>query len=310
MRYHFYTADVFTERPFGGNQLAVIPDARGLNARQMQQISAEFNYAESTFVFPPQNPAHTRRVRIFTPGVEMPFAGHPTVGTAHVLASIGAIALTGELTRVVFEEGVGPIPVSIRARDGKPVFAQLTAARLPEFGPPAPAPEVIARVLSLNPADVISDGADFPQACSCGVPFLFVPLRNRDAVRRARLNRDAWEQTIASYWAREIFLFSDQVELPGSQVHARMFAPALGIAEDPATGAAASALAGYLGSRDAVRDGTLRWRVEQGFEMGRPSILEVEADKAGGQITAVRVGGASVMMAQGTLDIPIEDESA
>jgi trans-2,3-dihydro-3-hydroxyanthranilate isomerase len=303
MRYRYYTADVFTDQPFGGNPLAVLPDARGLSARQMQRIAAEFNYSESTFVFPPDDPAHTRRVRIFTPGAEMPFAGHPTVGTAHVLASIGEITLTGEVTRVVFEEGVGPVPVSIRARDGKPVFAQLTAARLPEFGPPAPAVEVIARALSLDVADVVMGGADFPQACSCGVPFLFVPLRNRDAVRRARLNRDAWEQTLASYWAREIFLFSYEAELPGSQLHARMFAPALGIAEDPATGSACSALAGYLGTRDAARDGTLRWRVEQGFEMGRPSILEVEADKAGGQITAVHVGGASVMMAEGFIEI-------
>ncbi|MCL4507214.1 MAG: PhzF family phenazine biosynthesis protein [Chloroflexi bacterium] len=305
MRYQYYTADVFTDRPFGGNQLAVFPDARGLNTALMQHIAAEFNYSESTFVFPPQDAQHTRRVRIFTPSAEMPFAGHPTVGTAHVLAAIGEIALNSDVTHIVFEEGVGAVKVAIHARAGKPVFCQLSAAQLPEFGPPAPAVDLIAAALSLNASDILS-GADFPQAVSCGVPFLFVPLRNIDAVRRARINMDRWEKHIALCWARWIYLFSYEVERAGSQVHARMFAPALGIAEDPATGAACTALAGYLGERDATRDGTLRWRVEQGFEMGRHSILEVEADKAGGGITAIRVGGASVMMAQGCLDVPVD----
>ena len=305
MRYRYYTTDVFTDQPFGGNQLAVFPDARGLSAQQMQHIAHEFNFSETTFVLPPQDPAHTRWVRIFTPGAEMPFAGHPTVGTAYVLATIGDVALSGDTTCVVFEEGVGPVPVSIRAQNGRPVFAQLSAARMPEFGPPPPAVGVLAQALSLDESDVLG-GADFPQAISCGVPFLFVPLRSRDAVRRARLNRDAWEKSLATYWAREIFLFSYEVERPGSNLHARMFAPALGIGEDPATGSAATALAGYLGVRDQRRDGTLRWIVEQGFEIGRPSILDVEADKQNGQITAIRVGGAAVMMCEGFMAVPAE----
>src|SRR3954469_22757410 len=131
--YQFYTADVFTDTIFGGNQLGILPDARGLSTEQMAAIAREFNYSESTFVFPPDDPKHTRRVRIFTPGGEIPFAGHPTVGTAHVLAAIGEIALTGNETRIVFEENVGPVPVVIRARDGKPEFAQLSVAKLPEF---------------------------------------------------------------------------------------------------------------------------------------------------------------------------------
>jgi trans-2,3-dihydro-3-hydroxyanthranilate isomerase len=303
LRYRYYTADVFTDQPFGGNQLAVFPDARGLTARQMQRITAEFHFSESTFVFPPQQAEHTRQVRIFTPAAEMPFAGHPTVGTAYVLASIGEIALTGETTHIVFEEGVGPVPVSIRAREGKPVFTQLTAAKLPEVGLSAPSPEVFARVLSLSVDDLLYTDTDFPQALSCGVPFWFVPLRSSDAVRRARPNREAWEKDIAPLWAHEIFLFSYEVERAGSDLHARMFAPLLGIGEDPATGAACTALAGYLGMRNAAREGTLYWRVEQGFEINRHSILEVEADKADGKITAIRVGGASVMMCEGTLDI-------
>jgi trans-2,3-dihydro-3-hydroxyanthranilate isomerase len=306
LRYRYFTADVFTDQPFGGNQLAVFPDARGLSTRQMQRIAAEFNYSESTFVFPPQQAQHTRQVRIFTPGAEMPFAGHPTVGTAHVLASIGEIVLTGETTHIVFEEGVGPVPVSIRVREGKPAFAQLTAARLPEFDSAMPAPEVFARALSLSVDDLLCTETEFPQAISCGVPFWFVPLRDRDAVRRARPNRDAWDKDIMPLWAHEIFLFSYEVERAGSDLHARMFAPALGIGEDPATGSACTALAGYLGVRNATREGTLHWRVEQGFEINRHSILEVEADKAGGQITAIRVGGASVMMCEGTLDVAKE----
>src|SRR5215212_1868365 len=135
MPYRFYTADVFTNRPFGGNPLAVLPAAQGLTPAQMQQIAREFNLSETVFVLPPENPRHTCRLRIFTPGGELPFAGHPTVGAAYVLALIGDIALVGEATPVVFEEGVGPVAVTIRARDGRPVFAQLTVARLPEWGP-------------------------------------------------------------------------------------------------------------------------------------------------------------------------------
>jgi trans-2,3-dihydro-3-hydroxyanthranilate isomerase len=205
---------------------------------------------------------------------------------------------------------VGPVPVSIRSREGKPVYTELTAARLPEFGPPAPGAEVFARVLSLLVDDVLCDEKDFPQAISCGVPFWFVPLRSLGSVRRARLNHDAWEKAIAPLWAREMFLFSYDVERPGSALHARMFAPALGIREDPATGAAATALAGYLGTRDTMRDGTLHWRVEQGFEMRRPSILEVEADKADGTLTTIRVGGASVMMCEGTIEMSLDSNLA
>src|SRR3954468_12881721 len=140
MSYDFYTADVFTDHLHGGNPLAVVPKAEGLSDEQMQAITREFNYSETVFVFPPTESCNTRRVRIFTPGKEIPFAGHPTVGCAFVLASIGEISLTGDETKVVFEEGVGPVSVSIRAVNGKPSFAQLTAARLPEIKDPPPPP--------------------------------------------------------------------------------------------------------------------------------------------------------------------------
>jgi len=163
MRCRFITADVFTSRPLEGNPLAVFPDARGLSDGLMQRIAGEFNLSETVFVFPPANPAHTRKLRIFTP--KLPFAGHPTVGTAFVLAALGEVPLTGDGTRIVFEEPVGPVPVLIRSEAGRPVFTQLSVAQLPEMGPPPPvARGVLAEILSLSPGDVVSDGEDFPQA--------------------------------------------------------------------------------------------------------------------------------------------------
>ncbi len=299
----YITADVFTDHPFGGNQLAVFPDAAGIPPRLMHDIAREFNYSETTFVLPPTDPRHTRQVRIFTPGGEVPFAGHPTVGTAHVLAAIGAIPLAAEVTPIVFEEKVGPVAVNLRGRDGVPVFAQLSVAKLPEFGPPAPPIDRLAALLSLSPDDLLG-GDMVPQAVSCGLPFLIVPVRNRDAVRRARIKLDLWEQTLERAWARDVYVIAMDGERPGSDVRARMFGPGVAVPEDPATRSAAVTLGGYLAVRDERRDGTLRWVVEQGFEMGRPSILEVEVDRSAGETRGVRVGGASVLVCEGTMTLP------
>jgi trans-2,3-dihydro-3-hydroxyanthranilate isomerase len=298
----FCTLDVFTDTLFGGNQLAVFPDATGLDAERMHVIAREFNLSETAFVLPPENPANTRRVRIFTPAGELPFAGHPTIGTAHALAALGHIPMTGDVTRIIFEEGVGPVPVSIRSRNGSPVFSELSVAKLPETGPPPPSRSALADLLSLEVAD-LTGGTWSPQSVSTGVPFLFVPIRDRNALKRARVKPDRWDAILKASWAPEVFLFSRDPEREGSHIRARMFAPGLGIGEDAATGSAAAALGGYLAARDAVKDGTLRWVVEQGFEMGRPSILEVEADKVDGRITAIRVGGAAVMVSKGEMDV-------
>lgn len=296
MRY--LTVDVFTDAMFGGNQLAVFPDASAIPPSAMPKIAREFNYSETTFVLPPSDPKHTRRVRIFTPGGELAFAGHPTVGTAHVLAAIGDVKLSGAETKIVFEEGVGPVPVTIRAESGKPVFAQLSVAKLPEVGPQPPRAEKLAAMLSLAPDDLV--GNDMPaEAISCGTPFLFIPLRDRAAVGRARVKGDLFEQILRGYWTTKVMVFALDGERPDSDVRARMFAPDIGVPEDPATGSAAVGLGGYLASRDPRFDGTLQWIVEQGFEMGRPSILEVEADKRGGKITGVRVGGKSILVCEG-----------
>ena len=300
--FKYLTADVFTNQRFGGNQLAVFPDATGLDSALMQKIAREFNFSETTFVLPPSDSRHTRRVRIFTPGSELPFAGHPTVGTAFVLATNGDIKLSGDETRIVFEEGVGPVPVTIRAKNGTPGFAQLSVAMLPEVGPPPPSAADLAAVLSLKSDEVLS-GEWGPETVSCGVPFLFVPLRNRDALGRARVRLEQFERLLQGYVTAKVFVFCSEPELPGSHYRARMFAPGIGVPEDPATGSACAGFGGYLARRDKRAEGTLRWVVEQGFEMGRPSILEVEADKRGGAITAVRVGGESVLVSRGEFTV-------
>lgn len=302
MTRHPYTiADVFTNRVFGGNPLAVFPSGDAVPEALMPHIARELNLSETVFVLRPRDPAHTCRLRIFTPASELPFAGHPTVGTACVLAALGHVPVVGGRANLVFEEGVGPIPVVVTAGAG--YSASFSAAKLPEQGPAAPDSRELARMLSLEPDDLLA-AADRPEPWSCGVPFLFVPLRNRDAVRRARLNPAVWKDVLSGQWAEKVYVFARDAELSGSSVRARMFAPSLGIAEDPATGGAAAPLAGYLAAREATRDGLLRWRIEQGFEMGRPSIIDIEADLADGKVTAVRVSGESVIIGRGELELP------
>ena len=302
MRYRFYTADVFTDRVFGGNPLAVFPEARGLPPDQMREVAREFNLSETVFVFPAEQAGPTRRLRIFTPGAELPFAGHPTIGTAHVLASIGEITLEGDVTNVVFEEGVGPVPVSIHAEDNRPVSAQLTGAKLPEFGPPVPPLEAIASVLSLDASDLLG-GKTEPQAVSCGVPFLFVPVRDRNALRRVQVNQALWKRTISSFWAPHLYVFTYDPELSDSDLRARMFAPGMGIEEDPATGSASGPLGAYM-VKYGLSDGK-NIISEQGFEMGRPSIINIDIDVNNENISSVKVGGNTVSVGKGKMFLDI-----
>ncbi len=296
----FHTADVFTDRMFGGNQLAVFPHADGLETARMQAIARELNLSETVFVFPPDDPAHTRRLRIFTPGAELPFAGHPTIGTAFVLASIGELPLRSGAASIVFEEGVGPVPVTIRGEEDAPGYCELTAARLPEEGPPAPPLEEIAAAISVRP-DEVGTGRLAPRAVSCGVPYFFIPLRDETVLARVRIDPSAWERTLSRWWAPAVFPFVETGGRGGVDFRARMFAPGIGIPEDPATGSAAAAMAGYLAGTDGPENGTLSWVIEQGVEMGRPSRLHVTCERSGGRIAAVRVGGTSVMVAEGRL---------
>jgi trans-2,3-dihydro-3-hydroxyanthranilate isomerase len=299
--YRFVTCDVFTNTRFGGNQLAVLPDARGLSDAQMLSIAREFNFSETTFVLPPADPAHTKFVRIFTPGGELTFAGHPTVGTAHALAFTGEIKLEGPETRIVLEEKVGPIPVVISARDGQPTHCQFAVAKLPEIVAPLPPRATLASVLSIDEDDIL-DGDWSSLVMSCGTPFALVPVRNRAVLAKSRINLDLHQKHLAGTPGDMVMVFALDPENPKHDVRARMYAPGINIAEDPATGSACAALGGYLAHR-APGDGPLRWIVEQGYEMGRPSLIELEADRSGGRITAVRVGGATVMVSEGNITV-------
>lgn len=303
MRLDYVTADVFTDRPLTGNPLAVVLGADGLSGRAMQRIAGEFNLSETVFVLKPRDPAAVARLRIFTPARELPFAGHPTVGAAVVLAETGAIDAAAGQVDIVFEEGVGPVPVTVMATVGdRAGWAQLSVAKLPEEGPPPPDRAALARILSLRPDDFPEDSP--ARTFSCGAPFPFIPVRDRAALGRARIDSAAWSELMAGAPAPDPYLFCRDPERPDSHIRARLFAPAMGITEDPATGSAAAALVGYLTAERRHPDGTVRWVIEQGVEMGRPSILEVEADIDSGKATAVRVGGSAVTVARGQLTIP------
>jgi trans-2,3-dihydro-3-hydroxyanthranilate isomerase len=298
-RFSFHTADVFTALPLTGNAVAVFPEAKGLTAAEMQAIARETGLSETVFVFPPGDSRHTRKVRIFTPGMELPFAGHPTLGTAHVLVATGRVPGAAENLTLVLEEGVGPVRVRVRVRDGAPVFTQLETANLPEPGPPPPDAMTAARLLSLEPADLVAP-PHHAATWSAGVPFTFIQVRGREALKRARLDPSLWAAHLKGSGAPHVYVFTLE-PAEGCDAQARMFAPAMGISEDPATGAAAAALPGILGHLDPRPTASLRWTIRQGVEMGRPSTLHVEADKENGLLTAVRVGGETVLVSEGTL---------
>ena len=303
MDYTFYTADVFTTTKYGGNQLAVFPEANGLSDEQMQKIAREFNLSETIFVFPPDDPQNTVKVRIFTPYVEIPFAGHPTVGGAFVLATLGRFELTGSVTDIVFEEQVGLVPIKIFADDhGHITKTELSAAQVPEILPNPPSAELTAALLSLNSEDIMTENVA-PAIVKAGTARLFVPLKNRDALARLSIDLAQCRSHLADYLPdrQSIYAYCFDPEREGSDLRGRMFAiPAMGIYEDAATGSAVTGLAGYLAQQSEQTDGTLRWVMEQGFEMGRPSILDIEADVKDGACQAVRVGGSSVMVSKGT----------
>lgn len=307
----YITADVFTSQAFTGNPLAVVFGADALPTVTLHAIAREFNYAETVFVFPADNAEHARRVRIFTPEEELPFAGHPTVGTAHVLVALGEVPVTGDEVTVVLGEGVGPVPVRVRLHNGQPVHAQLTTAMLPEEHYDVPTIAELADVLSLDAADFVG-GTHMPTVVNCGIPWFIVPLTSVDAVRRTKIRMESWERHLQGKYGSWPFVFAmtngvQDLEAPlhvhGVDVRARAFLPGAAVPEDPATGSANACLAGYLAAR-TPRDGTLTWEVAQGVEMGRASRLSLEVEKSNGAIVAVRVGGASVLVNDGTMRVP------
>jgi trans-2,3-dihydro-3-hydroxyanthranilate isomerase len=296
-RRHYRILDVFTDRPYGGNPLALLPDAEGLRGAQMQLIAREFNLSETAFVLPPRNRGETHRLRIFTPTHELPFAGHPTIGAALALAEEGWTD-----TEFVFGQGIGPVRVSLRQqRAGH--SAWLWAAMLPETGPPPPPTDALAALLSLRSTDILA-GTWGPAMVSAGVPYLVVPLRDTETLARAELDLQCWKEMLRDAWAPQVYLVAPLEGPQGTRFRARMFAPGIGIPEDSATGSAATAFPGWLVPRLRLRDGVLTASIEQGIEMGRPSTLLIEVELKEGQITAVRVGGKAVSIAEGTINIP------
>jgi trans-2,3-dihydro-3-hydroxyanthranilate isomerase len=300
MNFTYYTADVFTDRRFCGNQLAVFPNAAGLSSEEMQAIACEFNFSETVFVFEPENSKNTKRLRIFTPKAEVPFAGHPTIGSACVLAAAGEIAVNGQ-TAIVFEEGVGEVTVTVNIKDGE-LYAELRTAKAPDFWPCEASLQDIADVLSLSAGDIAV--AEYPlMAASCGLPFLFVHIKSLQAMQEVRINQLKWASALQHEWEQQLYLFTTETINDDCNFHARMFASDLGFGEDPATGSAAAAFAGYLWRLPSIPEGQLKVKVEQGLEMGRPSKLSICAEKNNCAATNIRVGGHTVLVAKGLLTV-------
>jgi trans-2,3-dihydro-3-hydroxyanthranilate isomerase len=300
MQRRYTTVDVFTDRVFGGNPLAVVLDAQGLNTAQMQAIATEFNYAETTFVLPPRAPDHSAHVRIFTPRTEVPFAGHPNVGTAVVFAR--ELERTGgpPLGRLVFEEAAGLVPIRLIREQNSVVGAEFTAPENLTLGLQVSAADV-AECLSLTAPD-INLANHLPQVLSVGLPFLVAEITTRDALRRAKPNALTHERVLPPIGTDAIYCYC-QGATPQA-LHARMFSPLDGIVEDAATGSAAAAAISFLAVLRPDSDGQISWRIEQGLEMGRPSLIKGRTEKREGTVTAVHIGGFAVQVMSGVFDLP------
>ncbi len=293
----FLTCDVFTDARFGGNPLAVLPDARGLSDEAMQQVAREFNYSETTFVLPAER-GGDRRVRIFTPAREVPFAGHPTIGTAFALATLGELGAVAGPGTVTLEEPAGLVPVEVRPRP-EGLWCELRAPEPLALGATYPV-DAVAPAVGLAAGDLRTDRHP-PRIVSVGLPFLVVELADLGALARSRPDPGALQRLAGSSGGVvDVHLY---VRTDGPvDLRARMFAPHDGVPEDPATGSANAALAGLLGSIEPA-DGQYAWRIGQGVEMGRPSLLEARVERRGGIVGGVWVGGSSVLVSTGTIEV-------
>ncbi|KAF5407253.1 MAG: Trans-2,3-dihydro-3-hydroxyanthranilate isomerase [Candidatus Udaeobacter sp.] len=296
VKYRYYTCDVFTETRFGGNQLAVLPQAVGLSTQQMQEIAREFNFSETTFVLPGRA-GHTRHVRIFTPAREIPFAGHPNVGTAFVLASAGEFGEIKSSLTVTFEEQSGLVSVTIQEIGGEVASCELTAPQALSFGKTLPV-ELVAAAIAIDSQEIVTK-THGPQVASVGLPFIMVELRDRSVLERARISMSGFEALAAEDVMPDVYLYTRGTD--GFDIRARMFAPLSGVPEDPATGSANCALAGLLAHYSQDSNGSFSWRIAQGVEMGRPSTLIARAEKKDGVVQTTRIGGAAVLVSEGTI---------
>jgi len=302
--YRFVQVDVFTDVAFGGNPLAVFPDAEDLTSEEMQKLAREMNLSETTFVLPPSQPDADFRVRIFTPAAELPFAGHPVVGTHWVLAHLGRVELTEPVTEVRFELGVGVLPAHLEVAGGRVERVVITSDR-PKFLNVLEDVGDLALALGV-PREAITDSGLPVQVVSTGIPSLMVPIRSLAEVQQmhpSRLNVGALSRVCGPLETDTVLVFTFETLRPEATVHVRLFAPALGVPEDPATGSANGTLGAYLVHHEAVpvAEGTNHFLSEQGAEMGRPSTLFLLVDRSGGEVTRVRVGGQVVPVVEGTV---------
>ena len=295
MRRRYVTLDVFTLKRFSGNPLAVVFDSKGLDTAAMQTIAREFNYPETVFVLPATDGAHAADLRIFTPAAELPFAGHPTVGTAVALARGGARQQT-----FIVAEKVGPVPCDVTLRDADSGEATFVLPKLPEKVGDTLDHGAITAALGLDRGDVADDfeGGQW----SAGVAFTFVPVKDLAAIAKARPQPGQFEAAFARGRPGKVFLFCRETAEAGHDFHARMFAPAMGIPEDPATGSAAAAFGGLLAAQAGLGDGTHRIRIEQGYEMGRPSRIDLTLTISGGKLAAGAIGGGAVVVTEGAIE--------
>jgi trans-2,3-dihydro-3-hydroxyanthranilate isomerase len=291
--------DVFTDRPLAGNQLAVVLEADSLDDATMQAIAAEFNLAETVFVFPASKPPHSASVRIFTPASELPFAGHPTVGTAVLLALERASGGNDGEMVIVLEEKVGPVRCGVRLKPPHAGHAVFDLPRLPEEVGPPPPRDAIAAALGLAAGEIGFEN-HLPTVYTAGLAYVFVPVRDLAAIARARGNGPAWR---AAFGSNAVYLYCRETLRSGRHFHARMFAPEIGIVEDPATGSAVAALAAVIARFDQPPGGEHRYLIEQGHEIGRPSLIGLEMDMDGGAVAAARIAGDVVVVARGTLEL-------
>ena len=294
----YATLDVFTSIPFAGNPLAVVLEADGLETDAMQAIAREFNLSETVFVFAPVEASHRARLRIFTPARELPFAGHPTVGTAVLLSLLDDHRGAGEL---VLEEQVGPIVCRTRPSVVDAAgHAEFDLPRMPSREAAGGEVPALAQAIGLSPDDLRVDG--WPaESWSAGNPFVLVPLATLDAARRCRIDLAKFEDAFRVTGRAAAFVFSRETSMTGHDFHARMFAPSFGMIEDPATGSAVAAFAGYLAAYGGYGDGDHLVRIEQGVEMGRPSLMELRMTMANGKLVRASIGGQAVRVCEGTL---------
>ncbi len=301
MRLRFHTLDVFTTTRFGGNPLAVVLDADGLPPTAMQSIAREFNLSETVFVLKAANPSHTARIRIFTPNAEIPFAGHPTVGTAILLADLRAPDLGGGRNAIVaLEEEIGVVRVGVRVRTGEAPFAEFDAPKLPVDQGSVPAIEDIAAAVGLMQSEIGFENHRTSHF-SAGLPYYFVPVRSLAAIGRARSVTARWVQAFGAGGA--VYVYCRETEHNTAHFHARMFDPGHGIPEDPATGSAVAAFASVIARYDEPPGGEHRYVIEQGFEMGRPSHIQLSLVMNDGHLQTVRIGGHAVRVADGEIEV-------